>query len=149
MTWVTSNPLAGLPALPKLHYTWAFDPGYLDRAHANHSSMERAMLIDLARIMGSLSFSVGCGSPADCAAWERNRTQALVEICYAAGKAHPEGRVPVLSIQYSPWYSKAWKGGHDQCSSDGEAAEMEYCAGPRNPTCCIHACIYLSAGITP
>jgi hypothetical protein len=103
-TWATANPLAGLPALPKLHYTFAFDPHYLDAAHNNKSSAERALLTDMARIMGTLSFSVSNNSDAV------NRTRALVEICDAAGKAHPEGRVPVLTIQYSPWYSAAWHG---------------------------------------
>ena len=117
-TWATANPLAGLPALPKLHYAFAFDPHYLDVAHNNKSSAERALLIDMARIMGTLSFSVSNNSDA------ANRTRTLVEICDAAGKAHPEGRVPMLTIQYSPWYSAAWHGGHDECSTDGEAGEM-------------------------
>ena len=51
-----------------------------------------------------------------------------MEIAAAAGKAHGS-RTPVLTIQYSPWYSPAWKGGHDECSTDGEAAEMEYYRG--------------------
>ena len=51
-----------------------------------------------------------------------------MEIAAAAGKAHGS-RMPVLTIQYSPWYSVAWKGGHDECSTDGEAAEMEYYRG--------------------
>eukprot|EP01045_Picozoa_sp_COSAG04_P037055 COSAG04_NODE_9290_length_877_cov_2.649100_1_plen_138_part_10 len=49
-TWVTSNPLAGLAPLPKVHYSFAFDPGYLDKAHANASCPERALLVDMARI---------------------------------------------------------------------------------------------------
>ena len=77
------------------------------------------MLIDLARIMGSLSFSVSNNSDA------ANRSRTLVEVCDAAAKAHPEGRTPVLTIQYSPWDSQYWKGGHDECSTDGEAAEIQ------------------------
>ena len=61
-TWVTSNPLAGLDPLPKIHYSFAFDPGYLDKAHANASCPERALLVDMARIMGSISFSVANNS---------------------------------------------------------------------------------------
>ena len=121
-TWVTTNPLAGLAPLPKVHYSFAFDPHYLDVAHANKSSAERALLVDMARIMGSISFSVANNSDS------ANRTLALVEIAAAAGKAHGS-RTPVLSLQYSPWYSAAWKGGHDECSTDGEAAEMEYYRG--------------------
>ena len=144
VTWATSNPLAGLPALPKLHYSFAFDPHYLEVAHKNHSSNERALLTDMARIMGTLSFSVECGSPVGCDA--ANRTQALVEICDAAGKAHPEGRVPLLTIQYSPWYSKFWKGGHDECSSDGEAAEMQYYAKMLQTSSALLAAANMAAG---
>ena len=121
-TWVTTNPLAGLDPLPKVHYTFAFDPHYLDAAHANASSPERALLVDMARIMGSIPFSVANDSAA------ANRTRALVEIATEAGKSHGS-RTPLLSIQYSPWYSSAWKGGHDECSTDGEAAEMDYYRG--------------------
>lgn len=122
VTWATSNPLAGLPPLPKVHYSFAFDPHYLDVANDNKSSAERALLTDMARIMGTIPFSVSNNSDS------ANRSRTLVEICDAAGKAHPQGRVPTLTLQYSPWYctggKPCWNGGHDECSTDGEADEM-------------------------
>ena len=131
-TWVRTNPLAGLLPLPKPHWGWGFDPGYIDTAGkpaAYHdpgrnqtAATMRALLTDLARITGSLSADIGCSGP-DCAATEAMRMKTLVEICTAAMQAHGT-RQPQLSIRLSPWYVK-FKGGHDPCSTDGEAAELQ------------------------
>ena len=131
-TWVRTNPLAGLSPLPKPHWGWGFDPGYIDTAGkpaAYHDPARnqtavtmRALLTDLARITGSLSADIGCSGP-DCNATEATRMRTLVEVCTAAMKAHGT-RQPQLSIRLSPWYVK-FKGGHDPCSTDGEAAELQ------------------------
>ena len=131
-TWVRTNPLAGLPPLPKPHWGWGFDPGYIDTAgkpaayrdpaRNQTAATMRALLTDLARITGSLSADIGCSGP-DCAATEATRMKTLVEICTAAMQAHGT-RQPQLSIRLSPWYVK-FKGGHDPCSTDGEAAELQ------------------------
>ena len=111
-TWVRTNPLAGLPPLPKPHWGWGFDPGYIDTAGkpaAYHdparnqtAATMRALLTDLARITGSLSADIGSSGP-DCAATEAARMKTLVEICTAAMQAHGT-RQPQLSIRLSPWY---------------------------------------------
>ena len=92
-TWVTSNPLAGLAPLPKVHYSFAFDPGYLDKAHANASCPERALLVDMARIMGSISFSVANNSVSVEMVFPSHRSHADAPTV-AANRTPPTARAP-------------------------------------------------------
>ena len=136
-SWPTTNPLAGLPALPKVHYAYPYpscgvppeacmpskgDPGNLSRVHM---TLSRALLIDTARILGSLPVPArnnpapaGSGPPALSPA----QYDTLVGVAVEAGRMG-SGRLPVLTMTYSPWYSE-FKGKRDPLSTDGEAAEM-------------------------
>ena len=129
MSWITSNPLAGLPSLPKLHYmypypscavppescgnasTWpkkdgkpAPDPGNI--SHINRT-LSRQLLVDTARILGSLPVPNrnDPGPPGSAPALSAAQYDTLVGVAEEAARARGGVR-PVLTLTYSPWYSE-------------------------------------------
>eukprot|EP01047_Picozoa_sp_COSAG01_P052004 COSAG01_NODE_5423_length_4272_cov_4.074766_3_plen_335_part_00 len=79
----TANPLAGLPALPKPHYSW-----YRYLENASWSSLggadNHATLVDYARITHSLPV-VHCGDLSTGCAGSKAEAEAAVAICVEAG----------------------------------------------------------------
>ena len=128
MSWITSNPLAGLPSLPKLHYmypypscavppescgnasTWpkkngkpAPDPGNISRVNR---TLKRELLVDTARILGSLPVpNRNDPTPGTAPALSAAQYDTLVGVAEEAARARGGVR-PVLTITYSPWYSE-------------------------------------------
>eukprot|EP01052_Picozoa_sp_SAG31_P005379 SAG31_NODE_236_length_19594_cov_7.018620_5_plen_412_part_00 len=96
--YVSSNPLRGLPALPKPHYSWPLPGLFLaDVGHAD------GVLVDFARVTHSipldLTYMAGQNK-----GWEM--VAVAVEACHRAGPNC------TLAINYSPWQN--WPNANDE-----------------------------------
>eukprot|EP01048_Picozoa_sp_COSAG05_P018223 COSAG05_NODE_2627_length_2825_cov_14.816214_1_plen_310_part_00 len=92
------NPLAGLPALKKTHYSWPLP--------LVSSTWLGGAEIDFARITGSLPLWLysDCGTPDptnNTVGQNRSEVFEAVKICHLASSTAP----PVLALNWSPWYS--------------------------------------------
>ena len=89
-------------------------------------TLSRELLVDTARILGSLPVPArNDPAPAGSAQPALSPAQygTLVGVALAAGRARSDGKLPVLTMTYSPWYSE-FKGKRDPRNTTGEAAEM-------------------------
>ena len=95
----TANPLAGLPALPKPHYSW-----YRALQNSTYSRLgaadNHATLVDYARITHSMPV-VHCGSTSTGCPESHAEVDAAVEICVEAG-----GNC-TLSLDWSPYIDES------------------------------------------
>ena len=92
--FVTSNPLRGLPRLPKPHYSWPLPGTFLaDVAHAD------GVLVDFGRVTGSLPLDLTYMAAAD-QGWAMIKT--AVQGCHLAMRLQP-GTTCTLAVNYSPW----------------------------------------------
>jgi hypothetical protein len=87
-------------------------------------TLQRELLVDTARILGSLPIPVldRVDTPPDLstAQWD---TLVGVALEAAGARIGHAPQMPVLTVTYSPWYSQ-FKGGRDPYNTTGEAAEM-------------------------
>ena len=118
-----SNPLRGLPALRKKHFSWPFPQagnlgrgpkgGYLTNAS---TSFLGGFLHDYVRITGSCPLSL--------AHTNQLEVTTCVRLC-ATNAADPKG---CLAINYSPWYAK-FPSYDPTITGPAEEAEMSYFSG--------------------
>lgn len=96
--YVTTNPLRGLPALLKPHYSWPLPGLFLsDVEHAD------GVLLDFARITGSVPLDLTYMAGSD-KGW--GMILVAVEACHRAGPRC------ALAVNYSPW--QQWPNANDE-----------------------------------
>jgi hypothetical protein len=104
-----SNPLQGLPALHKPHYSWPFPAGTL----SNESEwFRRGTLHDYVRITGSCPIAVD------------RTTLAEIEMCAALCVAAARNPQRCIALNFSPWYGPNFPGSDPTVTGAPEVAEM-------------------------
>lgn len=106
---VAVNPLKGLPALPKYHYSWPIGADYIDAEKFD------GLIVDYARITGSLAAQGGA----------KNATQMLAaaDVCNRAAKMPNVTRTPGIGLNYGcmPGASSTGVGPGTGCNETCEA----------------------------
>ena len=112
---VRVNPLKGLPQLPKVHFSWSLPAPY-QVPYWDNLSVADALLVDYARVTGSLSIQINSGD------WEQNATTVLVQACAAATRMSSPPREVTIGVNYSPW-QHIYESKSDPRDESKEAAE--------------------------
>ena len=122
---VLSNPLRGLPALPKPHHSWGIDALYF-----TNESFADGVLHDYVRITHSAPIQYGCDNPlgptSRCGSCGDNASCVIgAVIACARATAANNGTIEAkLAINWSPW-THEFQGGADPTSTAGEQADLD------------------------
>jgi hypothetical protein len=116
--FVRVNPLRGSAQLPKVHHSWSLPPAY-QAPYWENMSVADGLLVDYARVTGSLSIQINSGD------WDQNATTVLVQACDAATRMSSPAREVTIGVNFSPW-QHLYKPKSDPRDVSKEAAECAH-----------------------
>ena len=91
------NPLRGVAQLPKVHYSWTLPAPYQHPDYWQNLTVADGLLVDYARVTGSLSIQIKSGD------WDQAATTLLVKACATASNMSNPVREVMIGVNYSPW----------------------------------------------